>query len=141
MNTDLLIKLGVAVAIVAVAYILYAKFIRKDRYEDEAEEPLLDEDAEEDQVSVDDEGDEDAEEIVEAEPFDEDAETAEDVVAEGMMGDEDEEEEEDEGEEDEDEDDEVVEEEEEDEDEEGFTLAEGLPMAQDDTPVFTPPGM
>ena len=133
MNTDLLIKLGVALAIVAVAYIVYAKFIRKDKYEDEAEEPMLDEDAEEDQVSVDDD-DEDNEEIMEAEPFDEDAETAEDVVAEGMMGDEDEEEEEDEDEV-EDEDDEVVQE------EEGFTLAEGVPMAQDDTPVFTPPGM
>lgn len=133
MNTDLLIKLGVALAIVAVAYIVYAKFIRKDKYEDEAEQPMLDEDAEEDGYSVDDD-DEDNEEIVEAEPFDEDAETAEDVVAEGMMGDEDEEEEEEE-EEDEDEDDEVVQE------EEGFTLAEGVPMAQDDTPVFTPPGM
>lgn len=131
MNTDLLIKLGVALAIVAVAYIVYAKFIRKDKYDDEAEQPMLDEDAEEDGYSVDDD-DEDNEEIVEAEPFDEDAETAEDVVAEGMMGDEDEEEEE---EEDEDEDDEVVQE------EEGFTLAEGVPMAQDDTPVFTPPGM
>ena len=133
MNTDLLIKLGVALAIVAVAYIVYAKFIRKDKYEDEAEQPMLDEDAEEDGYSVDDD-DEDNEEIVEAEPFDEDAETAEDVVAEGMMGDEEEEEEEEE-EEDEDEDDEVVQE------EEGFTLAEGVPMAQDDTPVFTPPGM
>lgn len=119
LNTDIIIKVGIAAAVVVIMYYLFVS--QKDCYA----EPMPDEDAEVDDVYSDDEDDVTEDEDDEVEAYDEDAE---DGLDEDKEEDEDAEV---------DEEDDILEEDE--EDREDFTLSE-MPKRREDTIVYTPVG-
>jgi hypothetical protein len=127
-DTNTLLKVGLAAAVLVV---LYFVFVKKDGFEEEYQgvPAAADEDAEIDY------SDEDGEEA-----YDEDAEVDLDEDEEDDEDDEDDEEDLDEDDEDEEEDEEEEDEQEDEEDEDEELSLSDMPQTRNDTAVFTPPG-